>query len=414
MKASWWSFVWIPAVAMVVTGARAEAVSPCCAVASDGSSCNETLTIPFVFSGCTEVDDSSCIAGGPDGSCVCIAGVCTPECTDSAAKGCCSGGEGSNCPGAPILTCGRLEGEIEPVAVTFFDGTPELEIPGLLWLPPGGTTTVLLAIHGSSGVKEYWGSIGVHGYSFADQHVSRGRAVVAIDLPAYRPGETALGFGIETYAAIVDRVVASLRAASYDVPGGDAFPFANVVGVGWSMGALIVDGVQGLFGSFDAIIPAAWSHGGFSEEQIDCSVPRFECPDAKEQVFYLGDDGANVEANAVANMLGCPDYRGLPPLTLVSAIAWSVPTEGFRDFGVGAAPVGLDDVTMTITGPVLIILGEHDWFYDQSRLQNEPSHFPHADVELLLLEQTGHDVFHHKSKDLVHAKIGDWLASRGL
>ncbi|MGH7821897.1 MAG: alpha/beta hydrolase, partial [Candidatus Binatia bacterium] len=376
-------------VSMVVafSGGLVRAASPCCAVASDGSSCQENLTIPFLFSGCMEVDDATCVAGGPAGSCVCVAGVCGTDCTDNAAKGCCSAGQGDNCPGAPTLACGRLPGEIEPVAISFFAGVPLAEIPGLLWMPPGTPTTVLLAVHGSSGVKEYWGSIGIAGYSFADRQALHGRAVVAIDLPGYRPGDVPAGPGIEGYATIVDRIVAALRSGGYQVANASAPAFDAVVGVGWSMGGLIVDGTEGLFGSFDAIVPTAWSHGGFSEEEIACYGLEGDCPSVYEQGFDTG----NADADVMTHTFGCPPFVGLPPTAFASTFVWSIPLEGF---GLAPAPVGLDDVTMTITKPVLIILGKTDWFYDRTRLHEEPSHFPRADVTFLFLDDTGHDVFH--------------------
>lgn len=267
-----------------------------------------------------------------------------------------------------------------------------VSVAALEWLP-AGAKTVLLAVHGSGGVKENnWGPLTVPGYSFAQWRVSEGRAVVAIDLPGYggSPADEN-SVGVEDYAFVVAQIAQDLR---------ERFP--KIVGAGHSMGALVVDVAQGLFRSFDAIIPAAWSHGGYSAE-YKATCGNFQCPNIRDMLFVRHQANPKVVEDFIAPLEGFSDNLAL------NIALWG---GFFTRPTLGPSP---DDVTAFVDVPVMIILGAKDFFWDRALLAAEPSHFPLSpSVRLLLLPNTGHAVFHHVNYDQVETAVGDWLTEQHL
>lgn len=275
-----------------------------------------------------------------------------------------------------------------------------VDVAALEWRPVGAKT-VLLVVHGSAGVKENnWGPMPVADYSFALWRYAEGRATVAIDLPGYGvSGGTKDAAGMEDYALVVAQVSQQLRSR-----------YTHVVGVGHSMGGGIVDITQGMFASFDAIIPTGWSHGGYSREYLaTCGQSR--CPDVRKVLF-----------SSFANPRVVREFiKPLEPTGDV--LAFNIGLYGgflTRQFQTQPpfpkfVPPALDDLSFLVTVPVLVILGRGDFFWDASQSANEPSHFPLSDdVTLVLLPNTGHAVFHHLNHKLVQRTVGTWLAKRGL
>lgn len=132
-----------------------------------------------------------------------------------------------------------------------------------------------------------WAPLSVPHYSFAIHHYDEGRATVAIDLPAYGESEADPDLvGMEDYAFVVAQIAQELRGR-----------FEHIIGVGQSMGAGIIDVAQGLFRSFDAIVPAGWSHGGYSAEYKD-TCGQFSCPDIR---IVLGREDFFWEKSALAD-----------------------------------------------------------------------------------------------------------------
>lgn len=272
-----------------------------------------------------------------------------------------------------------------------------VRVSALEWIPPRAKT-VLLALHGIGAVKENsWGPLVVPGYSFALNQYKEGRATVAIDFPGNggSEGDPYLG-GVEDNAFVVDQIVDLLRAR-----------FDRVVGVGHSLGALTSIVTQGLFESFDAIVPAAYSHGGNSEAfNAACRPPNTPgtgtCPRSAKLLFTSYADRRVVEdfmwrtrAPKATQGLNLWVYFGPPA-------------------GPHVAPTG-DDLSAAVEVPVLSILAGDDFLWDTSKYAEESSHYPNApDVKVVVVPKAGHAVFHHLNYGYVNAVIGKWLTKQKL
>lgn len=268
-----------------------------------------------------------------------------------------------------------------------------VRVAALEWIPYRAKT-VLLALHGRGGMKENsWGPLVVPRYSFALDQYRNGRATIAIDFPGYGESEgNPYLAGVEDYAFVVDQIADALHSR-----------FEKVVGVGHSMGAQVVNVAQGLFASFDAIVPTAYSHGGTSAGFRDtCGRPPFVCPNIRKLLFTSHADRRVVE-DFVRRL------RPPSPAIVLNGTFFGVPPTG-HDLG----PSG-DDVTATVTVPVLVVLGADDFLWDTSKYAEEPSHYPSSpDVKLVVLPRTGHALFHHLTHRYVHSLVGNWLTKHKL
>ena len=267
-----------------------------------------------------------------------------------------------------------------------------VRVAALEWIPYRATT-VLLALHGSGGVKENnWGPLVVPGYSFALEEYAEGRATVAIDLPGYgESGGNPYVNGTEDLAFVVDQIADMLHSR-----------FEHVVGVGHSLGALVLNIGQAAFASFDAIIPAGYSHGGASEE-FKSTCGQLACPNIRKVLFSSYADRRVVEDFV---------WRLRPPKPTQVLNVSFYGGDPFSTPHLGPAP---DDLTSAVTVPVLILLGRDDFVFDTSKYAEEPSHYPSSpDVKLVVLPRTGHAVFHHLNHRYVDKVIGDWLTKRKL
>lgn len=302
--------------------------------------------------------------------------------------------------GAPAT---RLDESLAPVAVSFAvvtrSGGPTT-IGGLAWWPSGDAETVLLAIHGSGGVKEHWGPMNLTGYSFAHREVALGRAVVAIDTPGYNASRTATPTGdMMDRALVADQVADALRAGSYQSEDGAPRAFPRVVGVGHSLGALTLDLAQGELASFDAIIPTGWAHGEMSAEFQAC-LTTGPCP-STEDLFFWTEGAAPDAVSAVLSRL-----EAGPDAEFAEGIAFAARAENR-----GA----LDAITARIDVPVLDLLGDRDALWNAAQYAQEASHYPgSSDVTVAIVPDTGHFLFHHLSHDEANAIVEAWLEERGF
>ena len=158
------------------------------------------------------------------------------------------------------------------------------------------------------------------------------------------------------------------------------------------MGAIVVGITQGMFGSFDAIVPAALSHGGFSPQfTATCGQTPPACPNPRKLLFTSYADRRVVEAF-------------VKPLRVPDSLA--------RD---QTGALSRREVTERVTVPVLIVLGKDDFVFDTSKYAEEPSYYASSpDVKLIVLPRTGHAVFHHLNHGYVDRVIANWLTKHKL
>lgn len=263
-----------------------------------------------------------------------------------------------------------------------------LKVAARAWGPEDAEVAIL-AVHGSAGGADVsWGPLASTPFTLASTQAAAGRAVVAVDLPGYGGSSAPVGaFGMEDHAFVVDQVADALRAQGH----------ARVVGAGHSMGALIVAIGQSLHESFDAVIVLGWIHGDFGEEALAC-FNRGECPEDIEIAccFHLPTMDAAVLEEVVAG------FEQMPPANGWGIAAWMAD---------GPAGFGPDDVTQRVRVPVLAVNGDPDWFYDEADYEAEPSQWPAARVENVILPETGHFVLHHRGHEDVLRRIDAWVTS---
>jgi pimeloyl-ACP methyl ester carboxylesterase len=277
---------------------------------------------------------------------------------------------------------------------------------------------VIVCVHGSGGSKENWGPISAPGYSFAHKMTASGRAVLAIDLPGY--GESRARSDeqrMEDFASAVDQVARAARTGHYVAEGAGPRAFSHVVGNGLSIGALIVEIAQGAYGSFDAIIAAGWSEGGFSEAYRKC-LYHLDCPpDPLSEVWLV----ANVEP-AVTDYLHSRAPNHLSPSGRTSAHLWGglvfAPGPGGGS-GEGvplpADAPRLETLTRKIDCPVLLLFGAEDFTWDMTKVPAERARFgASTPVRLEIVAGTGHFVRWHRSNDEADRLVLDWLRDNGI
>jgi pimeloyl-ACP methyl ester carboxylesterase len=314
-----------------------------------------------------------------------------------------------------------LDETLAPVRVRLSVTTPlagPTDVVGLLWVPPGGADTVIVCVHGSGGSKENWGPISAPGYSFAHRMTASGRAVLAIDLPGY--GETRARSdqqSMEDFASAVDQVARTVRAGRYVAEGAPPRTFSHVVGNGLSIGALIVEIAQGAYGSFDGIIAAGWSEGGFSEAYKKC-LYHLDCPpDPLSEVWLV----TNVEP-AVTEYLRSRAPNHLSPSGRTSAHLWGglVFVPGPHGGTGEGAPLPsdapqLETLTRKIDRPVLLLFGAEDFTWDMAKVPEERARFAAStSVRLELVAKTGHFVRWHQTNDDADRLVLAWLKANGM
>jgi len=279
-------------------------------------------------------------------------------------------------------------------------------VAGLAWSAPKATTVILL-VHGLSGVKEnYWDTLPSVGYAFAARLAAAGHAAVAIDLPGYGESQTPTGAsGLEDFAFVLDQIATQLRSAQYQ---GATAPYARVIGHGLSLGGAAVFVAQGMYGSFDVVIPAGFSLDGLRADYVRCQVQdEPACPHSPDDDFELDRAEPDVVAATLAGYEG-----GEHTAQAANLIAWygacGVPK------AVGACPSGgtVDQLAGRIDVPVLLLVGEADRLMDMAGADAWVSRFPLApEVVVKSYPGVGHFVHNHDIHVDAAATISSFVAA---
>lgn len=338
-----------------------------------------------VLSGCAGPSGVETDAGGPAQS---SSGTSTPP--------------GDHDPLQPGPASPLLPGIPVAFAVVSHVAGP-IRLAGTLW-DPGTAEEALVIVPGSAESSAMYGDLGVPGYAFGPSQAAPHRAVLALDLPGHGASGGQQEPGLpDDHANLVAQVAVALEQGDYEAAGGTPRPFGGVVGLGVSTGGLAVQVAQAQWRPFDALVVASWSHGPFSERARAC-FREGRCPeDPREWAFHLPNADPRV-AGAVTNMSEAPG-----PLEGQAIAAWSGEYYQESDATLPAP----EDASRLVQGPVLLLYGAEDFFYDAAHFAREPDHFPLAAVDLVVLPGTGHAVFHHRGHAEVEAALRAWLDRTG-
>lgn len=258
---------------------------------------------------------------------------------------------------------------------------------------------MILGVHGAGGYKENnWGKFPLENYSLSAREYRAGRAFLAIDLPGFGPSAMAEG---ENYSTItleeefqtVAEISHLMRKGTY---AGSPGPMDQIVGVGHSMGGLIVAMAQGQEGAeFDAIAVTGWSMSATSDrfnqcQAVDCGEDPFFWGPAMDPVIYDWMNRTSSAAGAGTTFHQTYVYALLPasqhPATRTQLASIHV--------------------------PVLYIIGDHDWVF--SYQDPESDYYPGAAFTQFTAPDTGHFVWHHQKRVLVQNAFDDWLTGAGI
>jgi alpha-beta hydrolase superfamily lysophospholipase len=236
---------------------------------------------------------------------------------------------------------------------------------------------------------------GVGGYSMAEHLVDRGHIVVAFDhlgIGASSRVEDIAGVTPWLAAAVNDRahrfVLDGLRAGTVvrDLPPlGDIEP----VGVGHSMGGMLVGVQQAGFGLFDAV--AVLGHGGdglpafLTEDERGW---RRDMPDAEGRLVELTRVRAEAQSDPPPRLVS---GSFLPPDLPDAVRAAYIDQQDDLLLSCGLLsmlPSGTDHEKSRITVPVLLAFGDHDLTTDPT---GAVTHYPSSpDITLYVLADSAH------------------------
>ncbi|HEX6044097.1 MAG TPA: alpha/beta hydrolase [Pyrinomonadaceae bacterium] len=265
--------------------------------------------------------------------------------------------------------------------------------------------TLLVAIHGATYNHKYWDVpiINGHEYSFARYMAESKYAVLAIDQlgtgESTRPDDGDL-LTVDQTASTIHQVITQLRTGE----GGVGYPFARVVTVGHSLGAINAIYEQGTYHDADAVVSTGMGHVPHElpiPAELINGMLQYEYsalpPEVRTAAFYYAPgadpDVITYDNNILSDLLA----RGQ---LLTGIIAM---------FDPAATRVG------ATTGPVLVQLGEFDVLFPASLGEGEAAYFTSASsVTVQSLAGVGHDFNTHFRNHAGWRLIDEWLQSQGL
>lgn len=327
------------------------------------------------------------------------------------------GDDGSGAASAgPVIEEGPDESS-PPQKATFpgADGAPP--VVGLLWLPQGEPSAVVVGVPGGCGAKDTLGPRDLPGYSTAHRFTATGRAFVSIDRPGVgESGALPGGNGIEGATRALKSVADALRSGTYATDPGEPIAFARVVGFGTSCGAMVTEVAQGLHAPYDAIVATAWVNTGIHEDARPCFP---SCP--PDVWFHAAGTDARIMAAEwdAFNATDAPNDEPLPDVVgLSDFVVW---------FGCAPGPDGLvcaesegvgtparERALAAVTVPILIVAAAEDRLIAPTTAAAETARFGSEDATFVAMANTGHVMLLHVSLPSTVATADEWLRARGL
>jgi pimeloyl-ACP methyl ester carboxylesterase len=288
--------------------------------------------------------------------------------------------------------------------VTLSDGNTYKVAGHLYYQGSPRNRTLLLALHGANYNHKYWDvpEINGHDYSFARYMAGQKYAVLAIDQLGTGESDKPCGDFLtlaETTSAI-HQIIGQLRTGEGDI----RHAFDRIVLVGHSLGSINAVYEQATYADADALITTGMGHV-FHTLPIPDSVigemlqhKYFPFPDdLRAELFYYAP-GADADVIAY-------DRDNLADLLPRAQLQTGI----FAAFNSAANRVG------SVTGPVLVQLGEHDALFPASLGDDEAAFYTSASsVTVQAIPGVGHDVNTHFNNRLSWRLMDEWLRANGL
>ena len=289
--------------------------------------------------------------------------------------------------------------------VTLSDGSAANVVGYLYYKGSFRDRTLLVAIHGATYNHKYWDvpAINGHDYSFARYMAERKYAVLAIDQlgtgESTRPEDGDL-LTLDQTASAIHQVITQLRSGS----GGVGYAFSPVVTVGHSLGAINAIYEQGTYHDADAVVSTGMGHVPHElpiPAEVFAELLQHEYSSLPAEVraaaFYYSP-GADSDVIAY-------DRDGLADLLARGQLVTGI----LAMFDPAATRVG------TVTGPVLVQLGEFDVLFPASLADGEAAYFTSSSsVAVQSLPYVGHDFNTHFRNHEGWRLMDEWLQSQGL
>jgi pimeloyl-ACP methyl ester carboxylesterase len=266
--------------------------------------------------------------------------------------------------------------------------------------------TLLLALHGANYNHKYWDvpAINGHEYSFARYMAGRKYAVLAID--QLGTGESGKPNGdlltLDQTASAIHQVITQLRAGS----GGVGYAFERVVTVSHSLGSINAVYEQGTYHDADAVVTTGMGHVPHAvpvPAEFIAALLEFEyiaVPGELRPMLFYYAPGADPDVIQY-DRDNLADFMPRGQLTTGILTAFN--------FDAAALRVG------SVTGPVLVQLGEFDGLFPSSFADGEAAYFNGtSDVTVQALPGVGHDFNTHFRNHEGWRLMDEWLRSRGL
>lgn len=286
-------------------------------------------------------------------------------------------------------------------------------IAGTLCVPPEATTVQVL-VPGNTYNRSYWqADIDPARYSYVRQANLAGYATLAVDRlgtgDSLHPSSEAMT--LKNDVTTVHEVVTAVRAGAFGI-------FERVVGVGHSLGSVVVNQVAGEHpDDFDALVLTGFSHSINLANATARVASRYASP-AGDPKFA----GRDLDAFYLTTQ---PDGRaGLYTLDAVptEVLAWDDRTRDTANMveiaGLGGFQV--PNVSRAITAPVLILNGSEDALAcgvgsgdcatsPRLRDSERPWFGPGTDLTAWSVPGLGHNVTMHDNVATVNADITGWM-----